>query len=74
MIATDPDPLHPIVLISRDADSTAYWTGVNGWTADRAAALEFDTFAAASLARRVARRLHPSTPIALERSAPTRPL
>jgi hypothetical protein len=68
------DPLDPVVLIHRDAqDAIVYWCGYTngrdgqGWTAERAEASEFTTFALANLERKVAKRWHPGMTIDAER-------
>lgn len=70
----DSDQLDPVVIVHRDAqDAIVYWCGYTnghddqGWTASRQEALEFSSFSAANLARKVARRMHPTMQITLER-------
>jgi hypothetical protein len=61
-----------IVIVHYDAqDDVVYWCGYSnghdgqGWTADRAEALEFSTYRSAMDERRVAKRWHPKMRITL---------
>lgn len=65
----DVGPLDPVVIVHRDTqDAIVYWSADGqGWTASRQEALEFSSFSAANLARKVARRMHPTMQITLER-------
>lgn len=70
----DSDTLDPVVIVHRDAqDAEVYWCGYTnghdgqGWTMDRRDAMEFPTFSAASLERKVIRRMHPTMSVKLER-------
>lgn len=64
-----------IILVHHDERGDAlYWAGLTnghdgqGWTAERAEAMEFPTFAAANLERNRARKTHPGMRIMLEGS------
>lgn len=63
----------PILIVHRDSfDSTIYWCGLTnghdgqGWTAERKEALEYSSFSEANLAKKAARRAHPTMRIELQ--------
>lgn len=77
VLVARPEPIlddATIVIAHYDAqDDVVYWCGYTngwdgqGWTADRAEALEFTTFRAAMDERKAAKRWHPKMRITLKR-------